>query len=132
MVHALQVAVAGMGAVRIALGLAPFVAAGPLSRVLGFPAQHDSPTTRLMARLFGVRDVGLGVIAFFVLRHPDLLVPMAVFQAFMDGGDLVSMAIPLLRRDGIDRGAWRSSAFAATGAISWLVVLGVAVSPIAG
>ncbi len=132
MVHALQVAITGMGIVRIVLGLAPFVAAGPLSRILGFPVAHDSPTTRLMARLFGVRDIGLGAIALFTLSHAELLVPMAIFQAFMDGGDLVSIAIPLVRRQGIDRGAWLSSAFAATGALSWLAVLAVAAPSVAG
>ena len=132
MVHALQVVVTGMGIVRVALGLAPFIAAGPLSRLLGFPVAHDTATTRLMARLFGVRDIGLGLIAFFVLSHPEMLVPMAIFQALMDGGDLVSIAIPLLRRDGIDRGAWLSSAFAATGALSWLGVLYVAGARVAG
>ena len=58
-----------MGVGRILLGIAPFVAARPSARLLGFPVDHDNPTTRLMARLFGVRDIGLGVLVFYGLQH---------------------------------------------------------------
>src|SRR5262249_23083346 len=51
-----------MAALRAAIGVAPFVAAGPVSRLLGFPAAQDTPTSRLMGRLFGVRDVALGAL----------------------------------------------------------------------
>ncbi len=67
----LRTVVTAMGLGRIALGLAPFVAAGPASRLLGFPVAHDNPTARLMARMFGVRDIGLGVLAFYALAHPE-------------------------------------------------------------
>jgi hypothetical protein len=109
-----------MGLARIALGLAPFVAAGPAARLLGFPASHDTPTARLMGRFFGVRDVGLGVLAFYAVRHPDTAPFLFLFNAFMDFGDLLAIAIPLVRRDGIDRAAALSSLFALTGGVSWL------------
>ena len=51
----LRIVVSGMGLGRIALGLAPFVAAGPSSRLLGFPASHDTATARLMGRFFVVK-----------------------------------------------------------------------------
>ena len=107
---------------RIAIGLAPFVAAKASSRMLGFPADHDNPTTRLMARMFGVRDIGLGLLAFYGACHPEVLPVLALFQAAMDVGDLVSMINALVRRQGIDRAAWASSAFATVGALSWLGV----------
>ena len=44
-------AIIAMGIGRIAIGLAPFVAAGASSRMLGFPVKHDNPTARLMARI---------------------------------------------------------------------------------
>ena len=69
----LKIVIAGMGIGRIALGLAPFVAAGPSARLLGFPASHDTATARLMGRFFGVRDIGLGVLAFYGIRHPEAL-----------------------------------------------------------
>src|SRR5438067_6844180 len=88
---------------RIAIGLAPFVAAGPASRMLGFPRSHDTATARLMGRFFGVRDIGLGVLVLWALRHAEALPFVLLFNAAMDLGDLVSSAIPLVRRQGIDR-----------------------------
>lgn len=116
----LQTAVTAMGLGRIALGLAPFVAAGPASRLLGFPAAHDNPTARAMARMFGVRDIGLGVLAFYAVLHPETAPFIFLFNAFMDLGDLATFAIPLVRREGIDRGALASAAFALTGGLGWL------------
>lgn len=107
---------------RFALGLAPFVAAGPASRLLGFPASHDNPTARLMARFFGVRDLGLGVLVMWALRHPEVLPFVMLFNAAMDAGDLVAIAAPLVQRQGIDRAALRSAMFAATGGLGWILV----------
>jgi hypothetical protein len=114
--------VSGMGLGRIALGLAPFVAAGPTSRLLGFPKSHDTATARLMGRFFGVRDIGLGVLAFYGVRHPEALSFIMIFNALMDFGDLIAIAIPLVKRQGIDRAALVSALFALTGGLSWLVV----------
>jgi hypothetical protein len=112
----------GMGVARILIGLAPFVAAGPASRMLRFPAAHDSATTRLMARLFGVRDIGLGVLVFYALAHPEAALFMFLFNAAMDAGDLVSIGIPIVGRHGIDRAAVAASLFALSGGLGWLSV----------
>jgi hypothetical protein len=114
-----------MGIGRIVLGVTPFVAAGPSSRLLGFPAQHDNPTTRLMARWFGVRDVGLGVLVFWALRHPETLPFVLLFNAAADFGDLFAIAIPLVKRQGIDRAALVSSCFAMPAGVAWLAVFAV-------
>lgn len=114
--------IAAMGVLRIVIGLAPFVAAGLTSRLLGFPVQHDTPTARLMARFFGVRDMGLGALAFYGLAQPAALSFLLLFNAAMDAGDLVSTAIPLLRRQGIDRAAILSALMATTGGLSWVLV----------
>ncbi len=107
---------------RIAIGLAPFVAARPSSRLLGFPSSHDNATARLMGRFFGVRDVGLGALVLWALRHPDALPFVILFNAFMDLGDLFSTAIPLVRRHGIDRGAAASALMAGSAGVLWLVM----------
>jgi hypothetical protein len=112
-----------MGIIRIVLGLAPFAAARPASRLLGFPESQDSPTARLMARFFGVRDVGLGVLVFWALGRPDALPFVLLFNALTDFGDLFAIAIPLVRRQGIDRAAWTAAGFALPAGIAWLVVL---------
>ena len=90
--------------------------------MLGFPVDHDNPTTRLMARLFGVRDIGLGVLVFYGLQHLETLAFLIVFNALTDLADLIAIGIPLARRQGIDRGAWTSAAFALPAAAGWLVV----------
>jgi hypothetical protein len=113
---------AAMGLVRIALGVAPFVAAGPSSRLLGFPSTHDNPTSRLMGRLFGVRDVGLGVLAFYAIGHPQTAAFLFLFNAFMDLGDLIAISIPLVNRQGIDRAAVLSALFAFTGGTAWAIL----------
>lgn len=122
----LDLLVSAMGLARIGLGLAPFVAAGPSSRLLGFPRAHDTATARLMGRFFGVRDIGLGVLAFYAVKHPEIAPFIFLFQAAMDAGDLISIAIPLVRREGIDRAALGSALFAATGMLGWLVVYVIA------
>jgi hypothetical protein len=111
-----------MGVGRILIGLAPFVAADVTSRALRFPSAHDNPTTRLMARFFGVRDIGLGALVFYALRHPETLGFIVLFNAVMDFGDLFSILIPLVRRQGIDRAALASGAFALPAGVAWLVV----------
>lgn len=121
----LFVVVHAMGVMRIVIGLAPFVAAGPSSRLLGFPAEHDNPTTRIMARMFGVRDMGLGVLAFYAARHPETAAFLFLFNAAMDAGDLVSISLPLVRRAGIDRAALTSALFAFTGGAAWIAVFAI-------
>ncbi len=115
--------IAAMGVGRILLGVTPFLAAAWSSRLLGFPASHDTPTARLMARFFGVRDVGLGVLVFYALLNPLVLPFMLLFQALTDFGDLGAIVIPLVRREGIDRAAWSSAAFALPAGLAWLSVL---------
>jgi hypothetical protein len=114
-----NLAVAGMGVGRIAIGLAPFIAAGPASRLLGFPQSHDNATARLMARMFGVRDIGLGVLAFYAIKHPEAAKFIFLFNAAMDAGDL--LAILAARKD-VPTGAFRSALFAIAGGLGWVVM----------
>ncbi|RYE92284.1 MAG: DUF4267 domain-containing protein, partial [Myxococcales bacterium] len=86
---------------------------------------HDNPTARLMGRWFGVRDIGLGALVFWSLRHPETLDFILLFNALTDLGDLVAIAIPLARRQGIDRAALSSAAFALPAGLAWLVVRGL-------
>ena len=111
-----------MGIARIAVGLSPFVAAGPMVKIFGFPAEQDHPTTRLMSRFFGVRAAGLGVLVLWALHHVAALPFILLFNACMDAGDLVAIAIPLLGRQGIDRAAVRSALFAGGAFAAWLTV----------
>ncbi len=114
------IAITGMALGRIIIGLAPFVAAAPTARLVGFPVAHDTATARLMGRFFGVRDIGLGVLALWGLSNPAALPFVLLFNAMMDAGDLVATGIPLVKRQGIDRGALLSAAMATIGGLSWL------------
>jgi hypothetical protein len=58
--------------------------------------------------------------------HPETAAFIFLFNAFMDLGDLVSIAIPLVERQGIDRAAVMSAGFALVGAICWLSVWAIA------
>ncbi len=108
---------------RFAIGLAPIVAARASSRLLGFPEAHDNATARLMARLFGVRDIGLGAIVLVNLGDADALRRALWLNLAMDLGDALMITIPLLRRQGIDRAATLSLVFALGGAIAWTAAL---------
>ena len=112
-----------LAAMRVAIGLAPIVAAGPTSRLLGFPAAHDNATARLMARWFGVRDAGLGALVVMFLSEPAALRRVLWFNLAMDVGDAVMISVPLARRQGIDRAALLSLAFALGGAAAWILAL---------
>lgn len=108
---------------RVILGLAPIVAARAASRLTGFPEAHDNPTARLMARLFGVRDIGLGAIVAVNLGDPPALRRALWLNLAMDLGDACMIAIPLIRRQGIDRAARISLACALGGAVAWVIAL---------
>jgi hypothetical protein len=118
----IQTIIFAMGVGRIILGVIPFIAAGPSSRLLGFPKGHDNATSRLMARFFGVRDVGLGALVFYGLGHDAALPFILLFNAAMDLGDLVAIGIPLVKRQGIDRAAWMSTGFALPAGLAWLTM----------
>lgn len=111
-----------MGVCRVLIGLTPFFMAGPAVRLLRVPGSHDNPSMRLMARLFGVRDVGLGVLVFWATSHPEALGFVLLFNAVTDFGDAASAAIPLLKRDGIDLAAGFTLALASAAGVLWLVV----------
>jgi hypothetical protein len=113
------VTVLGLG--RIVLGLVSIFGIAPAVRLLGVPPAHDTPTARLFARLFGVRDIGLGVLVLWSLERPGVLPFVLLFNAAHDLADALMIAVPLVRRQGIDRTAGLSLAFALGGLSLWLV-----------
>jgi hypothetical protein len=120
-VTTLTLLVYALAAGRIAIGLAPLLAAKQVSALLGFPAEHDTPTARLFARLFGIRDIGLGVMVWAFLPNIELLRWAFLFNALHDFGDICVIAVPLLRKQGIHRAALLSLGCAGGGLLCWLV-----------
>jgi hypothetical protein len=108
---------------RVVIGLAPLLAPGPTSRLLGFRREHDNPSARLMGRLFAVRDIALGVLTWQVRDDPVLLRHAFRINAAIDASDATAAALPLLGRRGIDRAALSTATFALAGASIWLTLL---------
>ena len=104
---------------RIAIGAAALLAPGPTSKLLGFPREHDNPTARLMGRLFGVRDVALGVLVWRFKDDPAVAPWVFRFNADIDAGDATAIAVAVAGRQGIDRGALSSAVPAVGAAVGW-------------
>ncbi len=110
-----------MAVTRIAIGVAALVAPSRTSRLLGFPADQDNATARLMGRLFAVRDIALGVLVLHLPDDdPDRAAAVYKLNAFVDAGDAASMATAIVGRQGIDRAALASMAIAAPAAAGWV------------
>lgn len=107
---------------RAAIGVAPIFAPEASARLLGYPSEHDNATSRLMGRLFGVRDIALGVLVVSFLDDRNLLRWSFLFNLGIDLADAVMIAVPLVRRQGIDRAAKLSLGFALTGASGWTLL----------
>ncbi len=107
---------------RIAIGAAALFAPGPTSKLLGFPRDHDNATARLMGRLFGVRDLALGVLVWRFKDDPAVAPWIFRFNAAIDAGDASAVAVAVAGRQGIDRGALSSAVPAVGAAIGWSVL----------
>lgn len=116
-VHYAQALAAG----RFAVGLAPVVAAEPTMKLLGFPPEQDNPSARMMARLFGVRDIGLGAVVLASTREKRSLCRSFLLNGAMDLSDAAMISAPLIARSGIDRAAGTSLGFALGGLSAWTV-----------
>jgi hypothetical protein len=105
---------------RAAIGLASILAPKVSSRIAGYPGDHNNPTARLLAGLFGVRELLLAWLVIDAARDPDGLSPgVFALQAAVDAADVAVQSLPLLRREGIDRGAAGGIAVAAVAAVGW-------------
>jgi len=92
-------------AARFTIGLLPFLAMRSVGLRLGFPAPEICATSTLFARMFGVRDVGLGVILLLGLRHPEWLPAAFLGNAICDACDAASLVASIRRREPILRPA---------------------------
>lgn len=119
----LKATVTAMAIGRVAIGVSAVLVPGPSSRLLGYPPEQDSPTARLMGRLFGVRDVALGVLVWHIRDEATESRFVYKLNAWVDAGDAAAMVAALIGRQGIDRAALSSAALASLGAAGWLRLL---------
>jgi hypothetical protein len=109
-----------LGAGRILIGLASLFAIDRVGRWFGLPEEHFTPTMRLFARLFGNRDLGLGVLVFAALGELPLLRLALLFNAAHDVLDACAIAVPLIRSQGIRRPALAFLSCAISGVVLFL------------
>lgn len=125
---AIEMALGAFAVVRAVIGLAPLVAARPVSRALGFPKAEDTASARVFARLFGVRDIGLGAMIAWSIPRPELWIPLIVLNALTDAGDLGAFAAGMRGRPDLRRALGPCAAVAGAAVVAWtvlgLVILG--------
>jgi hypothetical protein len=110
----------GLGALRIAVGVGALAATSPALRLVAL--EESDAGSRALARLAGSRDVALGALAVAAARDRRLLRAVALVNACVDAADAATFAMPLARREGLDRAALLGvpSAVAASAAGFWL------------
>lgn len=116
-VHALAIA---MSSVRAGIGLASIFAPAVSARIVGYPPAHDNPTARMMARLFGVRELLLAWLVLDAIGDPGgPSASVFAVQAAVDAADVAVQSWPLVKREGLDRGAAGGIVLAAGAAVLW-------------
>ena len=91
---------------RIVVGAAAIVAPGPLLTGFGAPADADTPALRYTTRLFGIRNVALGVQVWQARKDPTRLTTLSGQNATVELTDFVAGAVvtstdPEMRRPGV-------------------------------
>src|ERR1700742_2399112 len=109
-----------MAVARIVVGAAAYVAPSIASRVFGFPGAHDNATARAVGRLFGVRDVALGLLVLGLPEdNPRAAASIYKLNALLAGAAPLTAAGALVKREGIDRAALATAAVATPAAVGW-------------
>jgi hypothetical protein len=112
----------GMGWTRVAVGATALAATNPGLAAIGLASGEPGSALTAVARLVGTRDVALGAFALGARGDRGLLRTITAANAAVDALDAATFAVPLLRRQGIDRASIFSmgSALAASAMGFWL------------
>lgn len=108
---------------RTGIGIVALLAPSITSKALGFPPDADTPSARLVARFFGLREIAMGVLTLTVLRRNPGDRRLMAWNAAVDGSDAILAGLALARRSGIDRAALGTIALAVPLCASWLWLL---------
>jgi hypothetical protein len=112
-----------ISAMRAAIGVGALLAPGLASRLIRFPADHDNASARAMTRLFGAREIGVGLLTLRGLDDRERLPGVLAVNATMDSLDAMVFATAIARREGIDKAAIPSMLLALPVALTWLRLL---------
>lgn len=75
---------------RALIGLAALFAPRVMVAVIGFPAAHDNPTTRLIGRLFGIREILVAGYTAAVVQEAPRQPMLYSANAALDGADALA------------------------------------------
>lgn len=114
--------VVGASVFRMLVGLAPIVAPDQAAALFKFPAEHLNATARFFGRLFGIRDIAVGVLTLWAVDKAEIVGFILIFNACVDGGDLAACGLAFMGREKINRAASGSAVVAAIFTLLWVWV----------
>ena len=113
-----------MGQTRMSVGVSALVTTGLAQVVFGVNKDHDNSTTRVLGRLFGIRNIVLGAWALGV-RDADRETRRLCYalNAVVDGVDVAVLLWPLLRREGTPRFSISAAVLGTSALLGWMDLL---------
>ena len=105
---------------RAGVGLGAILAPGVMTRVFGFPPEHDNASTRMVARLFGLREVAMAGLTLALDPDPSQRGIVYRANAALDGADAAAALLTLIARKGIGRAALGAFLIALPQTAGWL------------
>ncbi|MFY9616073.1 MAG: hypothetical protein WAT58_11805 [Candidatus Dormiibacterota bacterium] len=95
----------GISAARVGVGAIAIVTPGVLRRVMGLPASHHSASLDVFTRLFGVREIAVGMHAMAAVQSSPRQPDVYAYNALVDGADAAVMLVTAIRGGGARRAA---------------------------
>jgi peptide-methionine (R)-S-oxide reductase len=111
-----------LGITRVVIGAGLLVSPVGLARGLGIDAQ-TARRVGWMARIAGAREVAIGLGTLRAWRRDEPMEGWIAAQAISDGVDAVAFAVTAARGDVGPARGWGLAAFAASGAISEVLMV---------
>jgi hypothetical protein len=113
-----------MSGARAAVGAAAVAAPALTSALMGFPGQHDNATSRMVGRLFGIREIALGAYTVAQVQGGAIQPDVYLLNAAVDMGDVAVCGLTVLGRRGVGRAAAGSFVLAIPFAAAFLWLRG--------
>ncbi|MEA2646088.1 MAG: hypothetical protein QOE92_1171 [Chloroflexota bacterium] len=110
--------------VRMAIGGFALGATGLARVVFRLPREDDSPATRVLARLFGIRNIVLGLTTLS-LRDASVETRRRNYQlnAVVDAVDVAVLAWPIVKGDGLAQFGGMAGLLGVSATLAWLELL---------
>lgn len=109
------------------MGIAPFISGQWALKIMKFPEGYANASTLVMTRLFGVRDIGLGILTLMFMSQPASLTFLLVLNFCMDAGDVFSYLLAWRSDSNMKTAALNSGGVAFLAVIFWTIALALQV-----